>query len=214
MCPPETTSTTAGSGSGPLCRNSDSMCPARWWTRHQRHAERQRDRLRDRHADQQRADQARALGHRNRVDVLPRRARFGERALEHAADVAHVLARRQLRHDAAPLAMDRDLRGDDARSHPPRLRRIAGLLDDGRRRLVARAFDAEDMSMIAMRAVEHGRRRLIGVAWRRGSRRLPRAAGGSAGQSAAPAVRRPVRRMPDVIAATASSLEQRAAASR
>ena len=41
--------------------------------------------------------------------------RLLERLLDDAADVAHVLARRQLRHDAAPLAMDVGLRRDDVR---------------------------------------------------------------------------------------------------
>ena len=46
-------------------------------------------------------------------------ARVGERALDDPADVADVLARGQLRHDAAPLAMNLDLRGDDARARSP-----------------------------------------------------------------------------------------------
>ena len=85
----------------------------------QRLVERPRRRLRERHAHEQRADQAGALRHRERIDVAPRRAAVGQRALDDAADVAHVLARRQLRHHAAPFAMDVDLRGDDVRSNLP-----------------------------------------------------------------------------------------------
>ena len=48
-----------------------------------------------------------------------------ERALDDAADVTHVLARGDLRHHAAPLAVDFDLRRDDVRIDPPGLRRIA-----------------------------------------------------------------------------------------
>ena len=87
---------------------------------HERQAERQRDRLGRGDADEQRPDEAGPLRDRDRAEVLPRRARFVERALEHAADVANVLPRRQLRHDAAPFAMDRDLRGDHARADRPR----------------------------------------------------------------------------------------------
>ena len=115
---------------------------------HERHAERQRDRLGRGDADEQRADEPGALRDRHGAEVAPRRARFVERALEHAADVANVLTRRELRHDAAPLAMDRDLRRDHARADRPRLRRIAGLLDDGGRRLVTRALDAEDHASV------------------------------------------------------------------
>ena len=95
-------------------------------------------------ADEQRADEARALRHRDRVDVRPATAALGQRALDDAADVADVLARRELRHDAAPLAVNLDLRGDDVRADRARPRRVAGLRDDGRRRLVARGLDAED----------------------------------------------------------------------
>ena len=71
-----------------------------------------------------------------------------------AADVAHVLARRQLGHDAAPLAMDVDLRGDDVRPDAPGPRGIAGLLDDGRGRLVARGLDPEQVHVDFGDAVE------------------------------------------------------------
>src|ERR1051326_1414876 len=67
-----------------------------------------------------------------------------ERALDDSADVADMLTRCQLRHDAAPLPMNRPLRRDDVRSDGPGPRRVAGLLDDGRRRFVAGGFDAED----------------------------------------------------------------------
>ena len=62
--------------------------------------------------------------------------------LDDAADVADVLARRQLRDDAAPLAMDRGLRRDDVRRDRPRTRGIAGLGDHRGRGLVAGRFDA------------------------------------------------------------------------
>ena len=53
--------------------------------------------------------QPRPLGNGQRVHVRPAGARVCQRALDDATDVPDVLARRQLRHDAAPLAMDLDL---------------------------------------------------------------------------------------------------------
>ena len=58
-----------------------------------------------------------------------------ERPLDHAADIAHVLARGQLGHDAAPLAVNRHLRGDDVGADRPRRRAgVAGLFDQRPRR--------------------------------------------------------------------------------
>ena len=70
----------------------------------------------------------------------PATRRLVERALDDAADVANVLARGELRHDAAPLAVNRHLRGDDVRADRPRPRAIAGLLDDGGGRSRRRRF--------------------------------------------------------------------------
>ena len=95
-------------------------------------------------ADEQRADEAGPLRHRERVDVVPADAGVRQRALDDAADVAHVLPRRDLRHDTAPLAMDVDLRRDHVRADPPRPRRVAGRRDDGGGGLVAGGLDAED----------------------------------------------------------------------
>ena len=67
--------------------------------------------------------------------------KLDERTFDHAADVAHVLARGQFGHYTAPLAMDVDLRGDDVRTQRPG---AVTILDDRRRRLVARRLDAED----------------------------------------------------------------------
>ena len=91
-----------------------------------------------------RADQAGPLRDRDRTEIAPADAGIAEGALEHAADVAQVLARGELGDDAAPLTVQRDLRGDDVGADAPRLVGRAGLLDDRRRRLVARALDAED----------------------------------------------------------------------
>ena len=71
------------------------------------------------------------------------RGSLRERGFDDAADVAHVLTRRQLGDDAAPLAMDVVLRGDDGRAHPPGPRGVAGFGDERRGRLVARGLDRE-----------------------------------------------------------------------
>ena len=80
----------------------------------------------------------------DRAKIRPLRTGFVERAIDDAADIANVLAGRELRHDTAPLAMDRHLRRDDIRPDRPRLRRIAGLFDHGGRRFIAGRFDTED----------------------------------------------------------------------
>ena len=69
--------------------------------------------------------------------------------LDDAADVADVLARRQLRHDAAPLAVNGGLRGDDAGPDDPGPRRVAGLGEERRRGLVARRLDGQQVQAAA-----------------------------------------------------------------
>ena len=108
--------------------------------RHERTIQRERERLRERDADEQRADEAGALRDGNGIELLEIGLRGIERRADDAADVADVLARRELGHDAAPLAVDGHLRRDDVRSDRPR---AIGLRDHGGRRLVARRLDAQ-----------------------------------------------------------------------
>jgi hypothetical protein len=110
----------------------------------ERLANRPRRRFRERHADQQGTDQTRPLRHRDRVKVVPAGAAIRERALDDAADVAHVLARRELRHHAAPFAMDVDLRRDDVGSDLPAVLSVGAALDQCGRGLVARGFNPQD----------------------------------------------------------------------
>jgi hypothetical protein len=72
----------------------------------ERTIERQRQRLGERHTDQERPDQSRALRHRDRIELGQIGLGRIERCANDAANVADVLARRELRHDTAPLAMD------------------------------------------------------------------------------------------------------------
>ena len=125
----------------------------------ERHVERHRHRLGRLQPDQQRADQARPLRHRDGTEIAPADAGVAQRPLEHAADVAQVLPRRELGHDPAPLAVERHLRGDDVRADAPGLVGRAGLLDDRRGGLVARALDAEDQHDGATRTRRRARRR-------------------------------------------------------
>ena len=66
-------------------------------------------RLRECHANQQRADQPWPLGHGNRPEGGRVHVGFLQRPLDHAADVAQVLTRGELRDHAAPFAVNRDL---------------------------------------------------------------------------------------------------------
>jgi hypothetical protein len=97
----------------------------------------ERDALRDREPDEQRADEPRPARDGDPVDVVEPDARLRERAVDHREHVPDVLARRELRHDAAVRPVDRVLRRDDGRGE-------RAVLEDGGRRVVARALDAED----------------------------------------------------------------------
>ena len=107
--------------------------------------ERRGQRLRKRDADQQRSHETRSLRHGQGVDVAPTPAAVLQRALGDTADVANVLARRDLRHHAAPLPMNLDLRRDDVRQDTPRLRRITRRRDEGRGGLVTGCLNAKDV---------------------------------------------------------------------
>src|SRR4029450_4674263 len=91
-----------------------------------------------------RADESRPLRDGDRAEIGPGRVGIVERALNDAADIANVLAGRELGHDTAPFAGNLDLRCDDVGSHRPRPGGIAGLLDHGRGRFVAGRFNAQD----------------------------------------------------------------------
>ena len=96
------------------------------------------ERLGEVDADQQRAGQARSVGDRDRVDVVPGRAGVGPRLVEDRHDPAQVGAGGDLGHDPAGRGVERDLRGDDVGVDPP------AVLDQRDARLVARRFDGED----------------------------------------------------------------------
>jgi hypothetical protein len=64
--------------------------------------------------------------------------------LDDAADVADVLTRGELRHDAAPLAVYRYLRGHHVRPNAPRPSGVTRFIDDGGRGLIAGGFDSQN----------------------------------------------------------------------
>ena len=115
---------------------------------------RPRIRLRERDAHEERTDEARPLRHGYGIDVVALCARLRERGFDDAADVAHVLPRRQLGDDAAPLAMDVVLRGDDRGPDDPGPRGVAGFGDDRRGRLVARGLNREQVHVDLATEVE------------------------------------------------------------
>jgi hypothetical protein len=93
------------------------------------------------------------LRDRDGTDVVERRPGSREGFLDDAADIPDVLPGGELRNDAAPFAMDRGLGRDDVRANRPRTLPLSGLGNDGRRRLVARRFDGEDVQETASKAL-------------------------------------------------------------
>ena len=104
-------------------------------------------------ADQQRAHQARAAGHRQGVDSLQRHPRLPERGVHDLAHLLHMGAGGDLRHHAAVQGVQVDLRihrvGQDL---PP-------VLHHGRRRLVAGSLQRQDADVFLIfqrfRAILH-----------------------------------------------------------
>ena len=99
----------------------------------------------DREPDQQRSDQARTSGRRHHVDVVEHDAGALERLVTHRRPVAQVLARCDLRHHSAPLAMRFEL----ARHH--RGEHAGAAVEDGARGVVARGLDAQHQRTLATR---------------------------------------------------------------
>ena len=77
--------------------------------RNERHAEAVRRRFREIHTHQYRTDQPRRIRHGNRVDLLPRYGRAGKRLVCQRVNCFNMLARGQLRHNAAVKPVQCDL---------------------------------------------------------------------------------------------------------
>jgi len=87
-------------------------------------------------ADEQCADEAGALRDADRVDVLEREVGFAESFADYRDDLPEMFARSEFWHDAAVLAVNIDLRSDDAGQD------FAAVGHDGGSRFVAGRFDA------------------------------------------------------------------------
>ena len=98
---------------------------------------------------EQRAGQPGSFGHGDRVQIGELDARLAQRGPHDRHNVLQVFAGRQLRHDASVVGVERDLRGDHVGEH------LAAAAYNGRRGLVAGAFDAEDESAFLDLLVRH-----------------------------------------------------------
>ena len=110
--------------------------------RNERHAQRVGDGLGEAQPHQNRADQARRVGDRHRVDVPLRHARVRERLVRQRGNGLDVLARGDLRHHAAVERVHIRLRRDGVREHAP------PVLDDRHRGLVAGGFKSQYFHLI------------------------------------------------------------------
>ena len=91
-----------------------------------------------RHSHQERTDEAGALGHADGIDVREIEARLEKRFADDGNDLAQVFARGEFGNHAAVLAVNIELRGDDARQN------IAAIHDDGGGGLVTRRLDSKN----------------------------------------------------------------------
>src|SRR5439155_17230261 len=86
----------------------------------------------------------RPLRNSDGAEIPPRTLPFVERPLDDAADVSDVLTRCQLGDDAAPLAVNRHLRGNHVGPDGPRPRHVGRFLHDSGGGLVTGGFDPEN----------------------------------------------------------------------
>ena len=100
--------------------------------------QRQRCRLGEIHADEQRADQAGRIGHGDGVNVGAAHIRGGKRLLGKAVDRFDVLARGDFGHDAAVEPVQRHLRGNLVCQH------LAAVPHERNGGLVAGRFNGQD----------------------------------------------------------------------
>ena len=106
--------------------------------RNERHIERQCSRLGKIHADEQRADKAGRIGHGDGVQLAARQAGVLQRLLGKTVDGLNMLARGDLRHNAAVFAVQRHLRGDAVRQD------ASSVLHNGDGGLVAGGLNGKD----------------------------------------------------------------------
>ena len=137
MCPPDAIRQRNGGSIGSGARKFAATWPWRWSTGASGSRRAAAMPLGGGHADEQRADQPRALRDRDERDVVERRAGPRERVVDHGVDELQVMARGDLRHDAAERVVHA-LRGDDVGQHLARGRHHR------RARVVAGGLERED----------------------------------------------------------------------
>ena len=111
----------------------------------ERQSRRGRQGLAHLHADEQRADQTRPARHGEAVEIAQLDRRLAQRLVDHRQHPLQVIARGQLRHDAAEPLVHLRLRMHHVRQRPcarPLARRVRNL-DHRRRGLVAARLDAQ-----------------------------------------------------------------------
>ena len=106
---------------------------------HQRGLLGEREALRRIHADEERSRESGAVGDGDSVEVAQLDGRLLQGLPDDSVEGEHVLARGDLRNDAAVLGVHLDLGRDDVGVDGP------PVLDDGGGRLVAGCLDAEDL---------------------------------------------------------------------
>ena len=83
------------------------------------HASGVSDRFRERHSDDERADEPGPLGHGDSVDVRKPKRRVFERAIDDRSDRLQMLPGRELGYDAAEGSVNVVLRRDHVRENAP-----------------------------------------------------------------------------------------------
>ena len=91
------------------------------------------------HTHQHRADEARGIGHRHSVNILPGQSRLGQRLIGKAIDGLDVLAAGDLRHHAAIFPVKGHLGGDAVAKNLP------SILYDGHGSLVTARFHSQNV---------------------------------------------------------------------
>ncbi len=91
-----------------------------------------------RYSHQERTDEAGPLGHADSIDVSKIEARLEKRLAHDGNDLPQVLARGEFGNNAAVLAVNVELRGDDARQD------LAPIHDDCRGGFVTRRLDSKN----------------------------------------------------------------------
>ena len=105
----------------------------------------QRKSLGERDADKQRADETRPLSHGDGADIGRSGAGLASAASTTPQMSRTCCTRRQLRDDAAPLAVDGGLRRDDVETDRQGRGGVTGLGDERRGGFVARGLDGEQV---------------------------------------------------------------------